>query len=499
MDQTWFRPAAIAVIFATGFVAFSASPVGAGERSFAKRLWTKFRPTSANTEADLGEGSQDTTGTTHVSAYPEAEVDSIIRPVAVEGDQDDLELRQIGSTAYEEFAPKSLTLDRLEQIAIDNNPTAREAAAVVDKARGQFVQSGLYPNPVVGYQASEVGNEGKAGQQGIFFGQEFVTGGKLRLARDVASNDVERLNWQYEAQLQKVLTDVRLRFYEVLGAQREIEIATQLQDVAQEGVRSVELRRKEAGEGTEADVLQVELDLNQVLITKQSAEQKLAAARRRLSYVVGAPELAESHVSGILEGDFVKRPFTEEWVRLSQSPVLQAADWKISRASALIRREEAQPIPNVDVQAGVQYDSASEDTIASLQIGVPLPIHNRNQGNIRSACAELQQAREARHRLELRLRDQLADALQRYETALFQEQQYRTVLIPKSEKNIKLTTEAWKVGEAGRDDGLLKLVIARRSFYEAKLAHVRALTELRLAEANLDGLLLTGGLDAPGE
>ena len=61
----------------------------------------------------------------------------------------------------------------------------------------------------------------------------------------------------------------------------------------------------------------------------------------------------------------------------------------MARAEAVLSRECAARVPNVDVQAGVQYDNATRDTIAGVQAGVPLPVFNRNQGNIRQAEAEL--------------------------------------------------------------------------------------------------------------
>lgn len=481
----------------------------AAEPNLAKRFWSKVRPVNRPNDETLRPTARvksESGGKSRIVETPpvedEAPSNFDVVPAATETPISNVELgvEQEGNFPVDyEVQLNALSLAQLEQLAIQNNPSAREAAALIDKANGQAIQAKLYPNPVVGYQGSEIGNDGRAGQQGVFVGQEFVRGNKLGLAQDVAANDAQRLSWQYQVQLQRILTDVRTRYFQSLGAQREVDMATQLQQIAKESVDSVEKRRKDAGEGTESDVLQLELDLNQIVITKQNAERKLAAARRRLSYVIGQPDDAGSiGVVGQLEGVSAARAFETEWNRLTQSPLLQAAAWRVSRANALVRKEQAQPIPNVEVQAGVQYDYSSNDTIAGLQVGMPLPIHNRNQGNISSAFAELRQAREAQQRLELKLRDDLADALQTYETSLFQEEQYRKVVVPKSERNLKLTTEGWNVGEI-RDDGFLKLVIARRSYYEAKLSHIRALTELRVAEARLDGLLLSGGLDAPEE
>ena len=67
-------------------------------------------------------------------------------------------------------------------MALGRNPTLAQAAAQIAAAQGRHVQAGLYPNPVAGYMGSEMGNSGRAGQQGGFVSQEVVTAGKRNSA-----------------------------------------------------------------------------------------------------------------------------------------------------------------------------------------------------------------------------------------------------------------------------------------------------------------------------
>jgi len=62
-----------------------------------------------------------------------------------------------------------LTLAELEQIALNNNPTLAQAAAEIRAAAGRKLQSGLYPNPTVGYQGEQIrGGTQRGGEQGFF-------------------------------------------------------------------------------------------------------------------------------------------------------------------------------------------------------------------------------------------------------------------------------------------------------------------------------------------
>ena len=95
---------------------------------------------------------------------------------------------------------------------------------------------GIYPNPQLGYLRDDSNKANTTRSSGIFVGQEIVTAGKLRKARNAESWEVERGNWNYQAQTQRVLNDVQLRFLEVLAAGEGLKLAEQLTAIAKRGV-----------------------------------------------------------------------------------------------------------------------------------------------------------------------------------------------------------------------------------------------------------------------
>ncbi|MES2791195.1 MAG: TolC family protein, partial [Planctomycetota bacterium] len=127
-----------------------------------------------------------------------------------------------------EEPPVGLSLNDLQQMALVANPSITKAQAVIGAARGNHLQVGLRPNPSVGYDGQQVGSGGRAEQHGVMFSQEFVRGGKLRLNRAVADREIERAHRELAVQQQKVITDVRIAFYQVLLAQRQIELTDNL-------------------------------------------------------------------------------------------------------------------------------------------------------------------------------------------------------------------------------------------------------------------------------
>ena len=92
-----------------------------------------------------------------------------------------------------------MTLVDLEAIALENNPGLGEMAARIQAARGNCLQVGLKPNPVVGYSGQQLGSGGQAEQQGLYVGQEFITGKKLGLNREVAAWEIQRAEQEFAA------------------------------------------------------------------------------------------------------------------------------------------------------------------------------------------------------------------------------------------------------------------------------------------------------------
>src|ERR1700739_4888414 len=110
-------------------------------------------------------------------------------------------------------------LDDLKKMATEHNPTLDQAQRAVETARGRQWQSGLYPNPTVGYEGEEIrGGAYGGGEQGFFVEQPIILGGKLGLNRKVGAGEVKQRQAEAEAQRLRVENDVRVDYSHVLAA-----------------------------------------------------------------------------------------------------------------------------------------------------------------------------------------------------------------------------------------------------------------------------------------
>jgi cobalt-zinc-cadmium efflux system outer membrane protein len=385
-----------------------------------------------------------------------------------------------------------MTLAEVEQTALGANPSLAEAAGRVEAARGKYVQVGLYPNPTAGYIGSEIGNEGRAGQQGAFVSQEVVTAGKLRLNREVACWEIQQAEWAYQSQRSRVLTDVRRSFYEVLIAQQTMELSEQLVRISEQGIKSTEALLK-AKEVARTDVLQAKIEAESARVSLERARNRHAAAWRNLAAVMGAGSMPPSPLAGNAQDGIDPLTWEDSLARLwQQSPQLAGARAGVARAQAALSRECAGRVPNVDVQTSVQHDNATGYTFASVQVGAPMPIFDRNQGNIRRAQAELATAQQAVKRTELELQQRLAAAFEQYTNARYQVEKYSRDILPAALESLKLTTAGYQQGEFG----YLSLLTAQRTYFQTNLTYLEALRDLRTAAAAIEGNLLSDSLQA---
>ena len=331
----------------------------------------------------------------------------------------------------------------------------------------------------------------------MLFNQEISTGGKLRLNRAVAQREILVAEQELAAQRQRVLTDVRIAYYQVLVAQRQIELAEELIRVSGEGSRSVDalFRASEVGR---VDVLQAQLEGEQAQILLQDANNRFDAAWRGLAAVLGNPSLAPQPILGDPTGPPKGIEFEDALARLqSTSPEISAAVAELERARLAIDRARVQPIPNVSFQGLVNWqdNGIGGKADGGVVLSVPLPIFDRNQGAIMRAEREATAARQAVSQVELDLQSRLAPVFEMYANARNQVSRYRETILPAAEESLTLTRKMYQVGEAN----YLVLLTSQRTFAQTNRNYLESVLRLRTAEAEIEGLLLSGSLQyGPG-
>ncbi|MCA9040524.1 MAG: TolC family protein [Planctomycetaceae bacterium] len=387
-----------------------------------------------------------------------------------------------------------ITLEQLQQLAMQHNPTLAQARAETWKAHGQYVQEGLKPNPGIYYTSSEIGNEGSAGQHGAYFSQEFVTGGKLYLSSQIYAMRQRGASWERMAQIYRVENNVRSEYYKIIVARKLVCQALQIERIAEDILNGIN-ERVAKGFSSNIDKYQATIELQNARMLRLNAEAEYQAAWNRMRAVIGWDGLPMQSLADV---ELVTPELEWEETRdrlLSMSPQIQEAQFRVSSAMAKYNRAVAEPIPNVTVQAGALYDYGTEDAIAQVQIGMPIPINNKNQGNIRTAHAEWIRACREVERLKLQLARDLAEEFKQYNASQARLKLYDSDLIPAATKTLELSEQLVKGGEFN----YLQLLTAQRTFTQTNIDRIKTEGTLWQSQIAIDGLLLTDGLQAPKE
>lgn len=393
--------------------------------------------------------------------------------------------------ASDPVAAGNWTLEALQELALQNNPTIRQASASTDMARGLQQQVGLYPNPQLGYLRNDGDISGKSRSVGAFFGQEIVTRGKLKKAQAAEGWEVDQGNWNYEAQTYRVRNDITLRFYEVLAAQQAYQLAVRLEGLALRGFKTTEVQvnSKEAPRG---DLLQARIQYKSATLSKKESQSRLTATWKQLVATTGCPDLAYQPLSGQLSGDIPELDFDVAWMNLrDRSPLIGAAKARAQHFQGTYQLERANATPNFNVQVVAERDQIGKYSTVSTLISMPIPVHNRNQGNISRAAAQTHESAAEIQRTELALRDQLAEAFRRYEIAKAQVQELEASILPDAQESLELSVASYKASEVN----FLTVLTAQRTYIEASVANLDAWLELRKVSTEIDGMLLTGALN----
>src|ERR1700704_2083345 len=168
---------------------------------------------------------------------------------------------------------KTITLEQLQQMALQTNPTFAQSAANIQAAEGRKKQSGLYPNPTVGYQGEQIrGGSFHGGEQGFFVQQDIVLGGKLGLSRKIFDQEFKQAEAEAEEQKLRVVTNVRMSYIQALAAQQTLELRQDLSKLSDDAVETSH-QLANVGQADAPDVLESEVEAQQAQLAITMAEK----------------------------------------------------------------------------------------------------------------------------------------------------------------------------------------------------------------------------------
>jgi cobalt-zinc-cadmium efflux system outer membrane protein len=230
-------------------------------------------------------------------------------------------------------------------------------------------------------------------------------------------------------------------------------------------------------------------------------ENTLREEWRSLAAVIGQADLPLATVAGDLEKDWPELNEEQAVEAISkESPAVRIADAAESRAQMVLSKAKREPIPDVQVRGGMEYNN---ETLGSVpfakgwegiaEVAVQIPLFNRNQGNVAAARADIDRAGQEKKRITLTLRERAASVVDQYANSRLMAVEYRDEMLPRAKKAYGLMVDKY-----GRMLASYPRVLdTQRKLYELQIEYIAALESVWTNGIALQGYLLTDGLEAP--
>lgn len=393
---------------------------------------------------------------------------------------------------------RPLRLTDLEQMTQLNSPVIRQASAEVAAARGAAVQAGLYPNPVLGYEADTIGQASSPGLQGGFLEQTIKTAGKLKLARAAAMQDVRLAELKLRQTQIDVLSEVRTGYFNVLVAQKKLEVMRSLALLTDE-VYLIMVAQLKAGEVATYEPMQLRVLALQARALAIQAHNRYLAAWKQLAAAMGLADMPLTELAGQIDMPIPRYNFEAVLAQmLNRNTEMLAAVVLVDKAQVLLRLAQVTPIPDLDVRLMTQHDHTTPPygAVTTLVLGAPIPVWNRNQGQIREAQAHWQRAEQEASRVRNDLSGKLAQAFERYESNRLLLEMYNFQMLPDQVRAFRATVIRHARGGDKAGSSYNDLVVAEQSLVNVLDNYLNILREQWDAVVDIAQLLQSDDLFA---
>jgi cobalt-zinc-cadmium efflux system outer membrane protein len=375
-------------------------------------------------------------------------------------------------------AEKPLTLEDAIAEAVANNLELAAEKANVSVVEAREIGARLRPNPVLSVSGqtlnafgAKFGPDSPLGpnQWNVQTEVPIERGGKREQRVALAREEKTLAELGVREVMRQVIAGVQSAFVDVQQAQDKLALAQENLKTL-ESLVAINEARLQAG-----DLAQVELERSRVAALQyrtavEQAQLEVEQAKIQLQLVMGrkAPR-TDLEVSGGWRRDVVEET-PEELTRraLTERPDYQAAGQARVRSRADLRLQVANA--KVDYSVGVEFTRqwayGMAGNTAGVYFSVPLPVRNRNQGEVARAERETVLAGARMAALELAIRGEVEKAYRQYVVARRLLENIETEMLGKA-RSVRETTEySYKRGEAS----LVEYLDAQRAFNDAMQA-----------------------------
>lgn len=378
-----------------------------------------------------------------------------------------------------------LTVEQAVEQALLQSPMMKHAEALVDASRGEAEQAGVWSNPELSLEVENFAGSGpfkgtRSAEYTYGLSQKLEIGGKLTARKQAARMRIRAAEAERDAVRCLIQRDVTIAFMTVVMAQQKLALAREEEQLAAEILQTVR-GRVDAARAPEIQQSKADVASATARLRRQQAERELTISHARLAAFWGGDtlpaKLDESPFFSILS----PAPLGDYTVLLDDNPSLVTQRYRQLAQRSDLDLEKAQNIPDPTVSLAVRDFADTGDHALMAGISVPLPVFNRNTGNIRRARSLVTQAEQTILQTELDLSNALREAWQQWQQGSREVKELREQIIPTARMAFKLAQDGYATGRFP----YLEVLDAQRTLFDTRAQYHDALLRLHAARATV--------------
>ena len=376
----------------------------------------------------------------------------------------------------------SLSLSKAIALALEGNPEVAAAMRQYEATEGQVLQGRARPNPELAYSLEDTRSQTRTQSWQINLPIEL---GDKRAARTKAA---EKAREQAQAELAELKATVRANviaaYFDALTAQERLNLAKDSVALARSSTDTVG-KRVAAGKVSPVEETKAKVAEAGVRVELAQAMSEERNAMTRLSALLGKTEMASPSLDRKADVLPVLPSRADLQSLVSSSPSIARARLEVDRRRALTEVEHSKRVPDVTVSFGVKRASETQRNVALIGLSIPLPVFDRNQGNLLEALKLEDKAREDLQAATVRLHSEVAQTQERFVSIAAEIQSLEQEVLP----GAKSAYDAASIGFENGKFNFLEVLDAQRTYFSAKSQYLKAIAEAFRAGAEMERLL----------
>ena len=391
----------------------------------------------------------------------------------------------VSAQAQQPSAP--LTLEQVVSAYIERNLELQAERYRLERTTADAIAARLRPNPGLSVTAENLKVAGprpisftQLYEVGIAYSETIELGGKRKLREQVAAATISAAEAKFADSMRKGIAEVKRLYLRAVLARRDIQVATENQQMFQQLVQ-FNLARFQEGAIPEADLIKVRLERIKFDSALKQAELSFKQAMIRLAENLEDDTVAKQDVSASLDLPLTNPNLDSLLeIALRERPDVQAAEREVAAAKEKLALEEARAKP--DISPWVGYKRVGSDDTVWFGVNVPLKIRDRNQAGIARAQADQKATGALLEVAKSHTVAEVSAAYEAFQTARDQVQTFRNELLNQADESRSIALAAYQEGATP----LLSVLEAQRTRAEVRQQYFRTLFDYQVSLSELE-------------